>query len=274
MRKIVMVGALGLALAAAGRAEIQFIEGPAKADVGDQGVLEIPKGWRFVPKESMEEFDKASENLYSPDELGVLLAPKGLKGGFWAFFQFEDIGYIKDAASEKMDPDQMWETMTKSSVQANKAREEKGWPAMEMARWEKKPEYNPQTQRLEWAIWFKSGGKEFLNFNTRLLGRKGVMRVTLVPNDAPLETVLPQFNEVVRTFEYNPGNKYAEWVAGDKVAKYGLAALVVGGAGTLALKSGLLQKLWKLVVVGFLAAGAFLKKIWNALTGRKEEETR
>ena len=75
-------------------AEIKFIAGPATADIGDMASVKVPEGWRFVPKEGMKEFDDATQNLYSEDELGVLLAPDGTAGGFWAFFQFEDVGYI------------------------------------------------------------------------------------------------------------------------------------------------------------------------------------
>jgi len=41
-------------------------------------------------------------------------------------------------------------------------------------------------------------------------------------------------------FSYSSGYKYAEWRSGDKVAAYGLTALVAGGAGVALVKSGLL----------------------------------
>jgi uncharacterized membrane-anchored protein len=72
-------------------------------------------------------------------------------------------------------------------------------------------------------------------------------------------------------FTYSPGFKYAEWRRGDKVAAYGLTALVAGGAGVALAKSGLLVKFWKLIVAGLAAAAAALKKMWAKITGKRNE---
>src|SRR5262245_39963567 len=119
-----MFAASFLALASLAQAEANFkiIDGPGEVQVGDMATLKLPEGWQFVPKESMKEFDAATQNLYVETELGVLMAPKGQAGGFWAFFEFEDIGYIKDAASEKMDPDDMWTKLKEGDVAANEER--------------------------------------------------------------------------------------------------------------------------------------------------------
>jgi uncharacterized membrane-anchored protein len=69
-------------------------------------------------------------------------------------------------------------------------------------------------------------------------------------------------------FEFTSGNKYSEFVRGDKIAEYGLAGLIVGGTGVALLKSGLLQKFGKAIVVGIVALLGALKKMWNAMTQR------
>ena len=63
---------------------------------------------------------------------------------------------------------------------------------------------------------------------------------------------------------------------GDKIAEYGLTALVVGGAGAAAAKAGLLKGLWKfllagwkLVIAAIVGLGALLKRIFF---GEKQEE--
>lgn len=60
--------------------------------------------------------------------------------------------------------------------------------------------------------------------------------------------------------------KYSEYKPGDKLAEYGLGALVVGGAAAAAAKSGLLKGLGKFlwVAVFGVAAGAwtFIKRIF------------
>lgn len=262
---------LGLAMMGASLpAEIKVIKGPAKAQIGDIAEIDIPKGWSFVPQESMKEFDEATQNLHSPDELGVLLAPKGTPGGFWAFFQFDDIGYIKDAAEEKLDADGMWKSMKDNDGDANAERKRLGYPEQELVAWVLKPSYNPGTQRLEWAYSFRSEGQETVNYNTRILGRHGVMKVTVVPFGS-LEETLPAFGQSIAGFDFKDGNRYAQYVDGDKLAKAGLAALVLGGAAAAAASSGLLGKLWKAIVLGLIALAGVFKNLWARLTGRKAE---
>ena len=62
----------------------------------------------------------------------------------------------------------------------------------------------------------------------------------------------------------------AEWVSGDKVAAYGLAALVAGGAGAAAVKVGLFASLAKVIAKGgkaivllLIGLGAGLKKLFT-----------
>ncbi len=47
------------------------------------------------------------------------------------------------------------------------------------------------------------------------------------------------------------------------MAEYGLTALVAGGAGVVAAKTGLLAKFWKFIVAGVVAIGAFFKRIFG-----------
>ena len=267
-----VLGALWL-LSAPAFATINYINGPATADIGDMATIKVPEGWRFVPKESMKEFDESSQNLYSEDELGCLLAPSGSTGGLWAFFQFEDVGYIKDAASEKLDADAMWKTMKENDQEANEVRREKGYPTSTMGSWKIPPQYNPQNQRLEWAYSFSISGNggETINYNTRILGRKGVMRVTVVPMGS-LDDSLPVFSDCLAGYDFKDGNRYAQFVDGDKLAKVGLAALVVGGVGAAALSTGLLAKLWKLIVLAVVGIASAIKKLFNKLMGRPDEE--
>jgi uncharacterized membrane-anchored protein len=89
-----------------------------------------------------------------------------------------------------------------------------------------------------------------VNFNTRLLGRGGVMSAVLITSPESLTSSITDFKDALTGFDYLPGRRYAEYKPGDKVAKYGLAALITGGAAAIAVKTGL----WK-VMVGALVAG-------------------
>jgi uncharacterized membrane-anchored protein len=91
-----------------------------------------------------------------------------------------------------------------------------------------------------------------------------------------LDATLPGIKTLLKGFSYTEGQKYSEWKSGDKIAKYGLSALVVGGAvgvaaklGLLGKLAGMLGKLWKLIIVGIAALGAGLKGL---LFGKKKEQ--
>jgi uncharacterized membrane-anchored protein len=80
---------------------------------------------------------------------------------------------------------------------------------------------------------------------------------------------------ILKGFAYSQGHKYSEWKSGDKIAKYGLSALVVGGAVGVAAKLGFLGKiaaslgkLWKLVILGFAGLAAAIKGL---IFGKKKE---
>jgi uncharacterized membrane-anchored protein len=141
--------------------------------------------------------------------------------------------------------------------------------------WQEKPYYDASTHNLSWAILAKDdGGDQVVNFNVRLLGRRGYVSATLVDDPTKIADARPQLDGILAAFSYKSGSKYAEFRSGDKVAEYGLMALVAGGAGAAAAKTGLLAAFGKLLVKGgkavvllvvaaFAAVGKFLKAVFG-----------
>jgi uncharacterized membrane-anchored protein len=104
------------------------------------------------------------------------------------------------------------------------------------------------------------------------------MEVVLIVEPDKLSDTLPEFRDLLGTYAFRTGQSYAEFKPGDKVAKYGLAALVVGGAAVGAAKLGLLgplililKKAWKLVIIAFAAVATAVKKFFAKITGRQNE---
>jgi uncharacterized membrane-anchored protein len=89
---------------------------------------------------------------------------------------------------------------------------------------------------------------------------------------------LPEFNALLAGYKYSTGETYAEYKPGDKIAKYGLGALVLGGAAVGAAKLGLfawlavfLKKGFKLIILAVVAIGAFFKKIVSKIFNRNND---
>jgi uncharacterized membrane-anchored protein len=135
--------------------------------------------------------------------------------------------------------------------------------------WHTAPFYNKDTNNLEWCIKGESQGRTIINYNTRILGRGGVMSANLLVGPDGLDASLPVVKKVLAGYAFTQGKRYGEWKSGDKIAKFGLSALVVGGAVGVAAKMGLiakiaasLGKLWKAIIIGLIAMGAAIKKLF------------
>jgi len=252
-----------------------LLKGPAKARLENVGQIDVPAGYIFVDGKGTRALMKSKGEPTSGREVGLLASTNQE----WSvFFEFSDIGYVKDDDKDKLDADKLLESIKRGTAEANKERQRAGNPPLEIVGWEVPPKYDATTHNLEWAIRATSEGRPLLNYNTRLLGRKGVMEVVLVVDPEKLPETLPVFRNLLTGYSFTSGQTYAEYRSGDKVAKYGLAALVLGGAAVGAAKLGLLaplilflKKAWKLVVVAIAVFAASLKKVFVKLFGRKDE---
>ena len=255
--------------------KLNVLKGPAKARLENIAQIDVPVGDSFIDGKGTRALMRAMGEPTTGRELG-LLSPTN--NDWSVVFEFSDIGYVKDDEKDKLDADKLLESIKRGTAEANKERQRAGTPPLEVVGWEVPPKYDPATHNLEWAIRATSEGRAVLNYNTRLLGRKGVMEVVLIVDPEKLPETLPVFRGLLAGYSFSSGETYAEYRPGDKVAKYGLAALVLGGAAVGAAKLGLLAPLlvflkkgWKLIVVAFAALAASLKKFFSKLFGRKSE---
>jgi uncharacterized membrane-anchored protein len=245
-------------------AAIGFREGPLEGDLGGMATIPVPEGYRFVGKGGAGKFMEMTGNLSDGSELGVLLSGDN---SWFVVFEFSDEGYIKDEDRD-LDADAILASIKEGTSEANKVRRERGWATLEVVGWHQKPFYDPQTHNLTWAIIGSSENSRSINHSTRMLGRKGVLRVNLVLSPEDVDKAVPAFNSLLGGFSFNQGHRYAEFRSGDKVAQYGLTGLIVGGAGVALVKTGLLQKLWKPIVLGLLAIAGAMRRFVGGLFRR------
>jgi uncharacterized membrane-anchored protein len=244
---------------------LPWIKGPAKADMKGIAGIDVPKDYMFVDGDGARKLMEVMGNFTSGSEVG-LLAPTSMV--WFAIFRFTDDGYVKDDDKDKLNADKILRSIREGTEDANAERKRRGWATMKVVGWQQEPAYNETTHNLEWAVIGESEGERVINYNTRILGRRGVMEVKLVVGSDELEANLPAYKQLVGTFDYKAGERYAEYKPGDKLAKYGLTALVAGGAVAVAAKTGLLatillffKKAWKLLIIAVVAVGAFIKRL-------------
>lgn len=246
---------------------IDWQHGPITAKLGSQAQFAIPQGYLFADSEGTKKFLEKNENIPSGQEVGLLASPKS---GWFVIFEFADVGYVKDDEKKSLDADAMLESIRKDTEAANEERKRRGWGAMTVVGWMQAPHYDEATHNLEWAVKGEDEkGNVSSNLNTRYLGRRGYMSVTLVADADKFEATSTEFRKVLTGFSYSPDNDYRAFVKGDKVAEYGLTALVVGGATAVAAKTGLLKVIgkflvagWKLILAGLAALAGALRKLF------------
>lgn len=243
-------------------AELNWVVGPTEVKVGKHAQLSVPDGFMFLEPKENSKFQELIENPSNGRE--SLIAPSDLR--WFGLLDFEDIGYVKD--DEKIDAGALLESVKAGTEAGNEERRKRGWAELKITGWRFEPRYDPATQRLEWAIEAESENLPVVNFNTRLLGRRGVTAATLVADPEALDAAVSEFKVVLTGFDYNEGEAYADVQEGDKMAKYGLAALIAGGGAAIAAKTGLLKSLWKILAAAGVAVIAWLAKIFK---GKKQD---
>jgi uncharacterized membrane-anchored protein len=255
--------------------KIAWTPGPATVDLAALAEVRLPETVAFAGAEDTRKLLESMGNTTDGSELG-LIVPKAEDQGWFIVFEWNAVGYVKDEEKDEIDADALLKSIREGTEAANERRKERGLPGVHVVGWSQPPRYDERTHNLTWATLGKSdAGHESVNYNVRVLGREGVMALTFVDEPQNLAAAKPAVDEVIAAFSYKQGKRYAEWVPGDKVAEYGLTALVAAGAGAAAVKLGffgllakLLAKGGKLVVLALAGLGAGAVKFWNALRGK------
>jgi len=239
---------------------VTWQKGPSVGDLGTHAQVKVPEGYVFAGARDTRTIMEANHNPITGKEMGFV-APAG--EDWYAVFEFDDVGYVKDDEKDSLDQNALLDSIKQGTEAGNKERLRRGWPTMTIIGWETPPRYNDITHNLEWAIRAQSEGLPVINHNTRVLGRGGVMEVTLVADPAVLAETMPKFKAMLDGFEFKQGKRYAEFRAGDKTAAYGLTGLIVGGGTAALVKTGAFKWLWKLLVAGAAGVAALVKKLFS-----------
>jgi uncharacterized membrane-anchored protein len=243
-------------------------KGPSEGRIAEIAAIKISNGLMFLDSGGTRRFLELTGN--PPRDGRYTLAARDLS--WFAIFFFDESGYVKD--DEKLDSGSLLTSLKADDAPSNKERARLGMPALYTDGWHVPPHYDVTTRRLEWGIRLRTDeGHMVVNYAIRLLGRRGVMHAILVSDPASLESDVTVFKAALGGYEFVRGERYAEFRAGDRVAEYGLAALVLGGAAAAATKTGFGKALIKLLIAAGVAVLAGIGAVWRRLTGRTSDST-
>ncbi len=245
---------------------------------GGLATLDVPPEFRYLsPDEANMILVQAWGNPPGGETLGMLfptdISPLSQEG-WGVVITFQDDGYVKDNDAESINYDELLQKMKASSAEDNEERKKQGYPTLELVGWAEPPSYDKGTHKLYWAKELKTDNQleNTLNYNVRVLGRRGVLVLNAVATMDQLPDIKEKMQKVIAFVDFNEGHRYAEYKPGvDKIAAYGIAGLI---AGTIAAKTGLFKYLLgiliaakKLVIAGCIAIAAFFKRMF----GRKDK---
>ncbi len=261
-------------------------DGPMKSDLGNVAQVQVPEGFAFTGSEGTRKAMESMGNPTSPSELGMIVpnsvAADDSDDGWFVVFEYDSTGHVKDEDQKNLgaQSDALLKSIREGTEAFNVERKKMGREPVHVVGWEKPPFYDAATHNLVWAIRLSSqaGGKTSysINYFSRILGREGVLIANLVVDPDKLKATVPTYEKLLNGVTFKPGQTYAEFRAGDRIAEYGLIGLITGGGVAVALKSGFLTKFLKPILVGIVVFfGAVIKGIksfFGRLTGSSSRE--
>lgn len=191
--------------------------------------------------------------------------------GSWAVVvTYADEGYVSDADAARIDYDELLSSMKQGTAEENQARREQGYGSVDLVGWAVPPRYEIGSKKLYWAkeLRFEGQQENTLNYDIRVLGRHGYLSLNAIAGMGELQQVREGMQQLLPMTGFDEGARYADHnPSTDRIASYGLATLIGGG---LAAKAGLFAKLglvlakfWKLLLVGLVAVGGGIRKLFG-----------
>lgn len=218
---------------------------------GSGGVLKAPKGYRQLVGQDARTVYEVTNGLDAPVGTEAMIYDR--KGGTVVYYQKLGSGYIKIDDWPSIDADAMLSEIKENTERNNATRKQRGIGGIHVVGWLQPPKLDIQNHSVRWALDAREeDGSSLVNSVALVLGRDGYEKLTWIGSkqqfsDKALKVGLDSFN-------FASGKRYEDYVAGDKVAEYGVAGLVASALGVKAASK-----------LGFLAALTVFAKKAGAL---------
>ena len=201
-----------------------------------------------------------------------------------AVITYQDVGYVSDKDARKTDYDKLLNDLRKGEDDDNAERQKAGYSAVHLVGWAERPTYDAAHHVVIWArdLKFADTKADMLNYDIRVLGRKGVLSLNVVSSLSDLPEVRAAAGKIAGTAAFDSGSTYADYKKGDdKMAEYGVAGLIAAGVGVAAAKKlGLLALVFValkkgavLLVAGFASLVAWFRKTFGGGKSVGKDET-
>jgi uncharacterized membrane-anchored protein len=240
------------------------------------GTLAVPKGFKYLDAKQTQ---YVLHDLWgNPEDTSILgsLVPENIGVTYansWLFvISYQADGYVKDDDANEIDYDELLEQMKEDAKVSNEERKKLGYDTAELVGWTSKPFYDDKLKVLHWAKEIKFGNAvvNTLNYDLRVLGRRGMYNVSAVANMTEIKDVKSSIPGIINSIQFKEGDKYIDFDSStDTVAAWTIGGLV---AGKVLAKVGffaIIAKFGKVIFFGLIAAFAAAKKF---IFNKKDQE--
>ncbi|MGF6928469.1 putative membrane-anchored protein [Chitinophaga sp. W2I13] len=185
--------------------------------LGEGTILNVPEGYRLLDgAQSRVLVEHLWGNPENPNTLGLLLPARmgPMDKDFHGFvISFEPSGYMEESAIRQIDYTKLLTEMKEELKNDNLLRSGKGVGQISGMDWAFTPYYNKNNHSLHWArvLHFGKNEPSMLNYELRLLGRKGALCFTAIGKVTELEQIKQQLAIVAAAARFAPGNGYADY---------------------------------------------------------------
>lgn len=250
--------------------------------------LEGPSSYKLASSNSAVTLDTGRSMLVGPDAERLLFLMNAVpfpnteallyddESGVMVTFEFFEEGFVKDGDWTDVDASQLLEDIRAGTEDANREREKYGIATMTVRGWAEEPNYDAETNTVRWAIEFAEGEGSTINATALSLSRSGYERLTWVGSREQYAQLGGLLTTALDNHAFDDGHRYADFKDGDKVAAYGVAALVAAatgaklGKGVIAVVAAVaivfLKKGWIIILLALGGTGVWIRKLF----GRKE----
>lgn len=254
-----------------------FQKGTVQLD-GDLATLNIPEGYKFLDNEQSHYVLTEIWGNPPSDVLGMLFPentyPLSNDFTYAVEIKYSEEGYIDDKDAKDINYNDLLEQMIEDANNANKERIQQGYEPAYLMGWASAPFYDSENKKLHWAKEIKFGESEVntLNYNIRILGRKGYLNLNAIGDMDVLPLVESDIEQILASVEFNDGYRYSDFNPDfDKVAAYGIGSLIAGKVLSKAGFFAVILKFWKIIAVALVAAFSAFKNKIIALFKPKEK---
>ena len=167
------------------------------------------------------------------------------------YLSYTGEGFVTADDWKDVNADDLLNNIREGTEKGNELRAKSGIGALHIDGWAQKPVFDPARKSVRWVTRAHSDRGPIINAVALQLGRHGYERFTLVSNGLDPKGDAVILAGAVNAYRFDPGFRFSDYVQGDKLAGYGVAALVGTAAGATIAKT-----------VGFAAVLLLIKKFF------------